>query len=248
MRQRIHKYISVAWVVLLASCGTSLEDNKRNIYNVEVRDVNDTALENIEINVAIFRGMTNVGTEFPLRSFLGFVGADVTDNQGQASVLSLSLGPDNTRSLPYVVINGDEQVSGFFMDNTTFLNPEYGSIAYEVRRTEGNEVFLPAVTLKRRATLQLEINKADVTNDTLIYTLDYEKDVQLFQLGTEQQDVLEQIQGNVQTAGEVVQTQVRTLQNTLAMFTYILRNNGDSTPISIEIPITQENQVYEFSF
>lgn len=246
MRQRI--YSSVAWVLLLVSCGTALEDNKRNIYHVEVRDDNDTPLDNIEINVAIFRGMTNAGTEFPLRSFLGFVGADITDSQGQATVLSLSLGPNNTRSLPYVVINGDDQVSGFFIDNTTFLNPEYGSIAYEIGRTESNEVFLPMTTLKKRATLQLEISNTSETSDTLIYTLDYEKDVQLFQLGTEQQDVLDQMQGDVQSAGEVVQAQVPTLRNTTAMFTYILRNNGDSTPISIEIPITQENQVYEFSF
>lgn len=226
--------------LLVINCsGDPILNNKRIALNVGVLDAAG-ALEDIEVNVQIFR-RGSVSFVLPgASSFRGIIGTGVTDETGNVRVISFA--PGNVDSIA-VIINGNG--SG----EDTGFNSTLNTVCTVLSSLPSDDVDLPTVTLSKLANLDIRVENTSATMDTLSFQLGYENPKQF----VDSEGDLEELNDI-----EIVKTQTiedprfeittESLQGKTLTFTYELRNEVLLESDTVEIPIDTQNIIYVFEY
>ncbi len=234
-------FILLVLYVSLISCD-SIENNSRIAFELKVTDEENQPLSDIDVNASLRDTSTGVAF-FIFPSFEGFealIGVGSTDTQGEVSLISLN--PELSLNEIAVVINGDEQFG------ESSVNQEYGIVIYQLDSIASRTTILPNTTLKRSATLEVEIVDVPEIEGSLDYSITYATRIQQFRFPSGEESISNTIQESGLPAPTGIIT-LETLQNTTAIFAYSLTlSSGAVESNTIEIPINQETAQYAFEF
>lgn len=224
--------------IVCVGCSDPIENNSRIAFELKVTDDTNQPIPDIDVNASVYRRTATIFIPI-IPSFEGVLGVGSTDNQGGATIISLE--PDQTIDQIGVLINSDEQLAG------TPLNEDYGVVIYQLDSIVARTTVLPDVVLKRSATLEIEIIDSPTLEGDLEYTITYPTRVQQFQFPSGEESVSNTLTDSGIPGSSDVLT-FETLQNTTALFTYLITINGMAETNTIEIPINQETVQYAFEF
>ena len=242
----MYKKITLIFLIIfscLLSC-TELEDNSRIAFQLKVVDDANQPIPDIAVNSYAFRETAFIPFIIVFQGFEGVLGVGNTDDQGEATLISLEPSQERTQIAVVINTNTNEQFE------ITPINEEYGVVVYQLDSiVDFNElVILPNTILRRNAVLEIEIIDNPNLDGELAYTITYPTRVQQFQFPEGESFTSNTINGvGVSDFSEAFT--LETLQSSTAMFEYtITSSNGTVVSDIIEIPINQETVQYVFEF
>ena len=242
----MYKKLTLILLVLfsiLLSC-SEIENNSRIAFQLKVVDDANQPIPDIAVNSYAFRETAFIPFIIVLQGFEGILGVSNTDDQGEATLISLEPSQERTQVAVVINTNTSEQFE------ITPINEEYGVVIYQLDSiVDFNElVILPNTILRRNAVLEFEIIDNPNLDGELAYTITYPTRVQQFQFPEGESFTSNSTNGVGVSDFSGVLT-IETLQNTTVIFEYtITSDNGDVMSNTIEIPINQETVQYVFEF
>ena len=232
--------------LLLVCCSflscNELENNSRIAFDIKVIDDANQPIPDIDLNSYAFRESVFIPFILLFEGFEGILGVGSTDDQGEATLISLA--PNQELNQIGVLINSNEQSEG------TPINEEYGIVIYLLDSTVDVDelVILPEIVLKRSATLEIEIIDAPDVEGNLEYAITFPTRIQQFQFPEGESFTSDTVNGVGIPSSSIIET-FETLQNTIALFSYtITLDSGVVESNTIEIPINQDVVQYAFEF
>jgi len=211
---------------LFFSCKPEVRDNIRLSVKGELRDGNDNPISDIPIKT---------------RAYLYLLGNDLSDEQGQFDFVSLA------SDHPYFEIHINSP--GWLDSTETNFNNDFSTITYTFKESSFEQAYaLSTVTLRKRAFLNLKIEKTSTQNDTLNWFLEYKRPMCNYKIGYENVDEdadCYRITGISGITNLDYEDQFHSVQNSEAVFGYQI-NSGEFQTVYIELNQDTTNYVLEY--
>lgn len=214
--------------LLVFSCKPEVLDNMRLNVKGELRDGNGNPIPNIPV-------MT--------KASLYDLGNDLSDEQGRFDFVSLA---SDYRHFE-IYINS----SGWIDSTETNYNSDFSTVTYKFHESAFEQTYaLSTVTLKKKALLNLKIEKTSTENDTLHWSLEYNSPICNFRIGYEginDQDCypVAVISDRLGISHLDYENQFQSVQNSEAVFGYRI-NSGEFQTVNIELNQDITNYVFEY--
>lgn len=223
-------------LILLWSC-ERVQDNKRMLFVGNIKDDIGNPITGAQVSATLF---DSEAFENPQN----IIGQNKTDKNGDFQVVSLV--PYNSTSNLLINSNFDSKES---------IEPLYTRLAFVFFNgvfDESLEVNLNNLVLPRLSDLEINIRKTSSTTAVLDWSLDFQRDMCTLEIRSQEDfenisfcsDFIRTSNQNNATEPEVDKS-FTSLRNSTAIFTYSINNEPDQT---IEIPLNEANNVFEFTY
>ncbi len=233
-----NKLYFLAILTICLSCADDVENNNRIAVQVRVIDENQQPLANIDVLV----GGSDNEDFLPQNRFFyptsgsffnEVLGYNTTDVTGEVRVISLRPKPRNTLG---VTINPEDAQN------------DLSTVVVGFDTIPDADINIADIQLVPTANVLVQFDRDAAQMDTLSYIIEYQPKIRLLDYPDVSTINLARIRDQLTASSIDTSINIETLVNTTAVLSYRLYNQENEIRGSVEIPITQSNETYEFSY